>query len=278
MDGCSNRRVSDRSRSAHCTWILKARGSTAQPGVPAKVTPQSTPKPTDARTYTGQVTDSATGKPIAGASVTVLRRVSGEMPFDKWRKLGETKHQTDAKGQYAFTLPPDQIAEQRLYIEITSTHPDYLRQYGGYSFDMIHDNEKQGDRPFFENIEMIPAEKISGEVVTPEGKPAAGVSVQTFSTPDKENFQHMSFDNVTTDKNGHFQFNACKGGEAVFWIVPDDYAPSTHLTHAKRGDFGRFVLERGLTLKGRVVDVDGKPLPNIRVNANDRGRPRQSAK
>ena len=49
--------------------------------------------------------------------------------------------------------------------------------------------------------------------------------------------------------------------------------PSTHVLHAKRGDLGRFVLEKGLVLKGRVVDTDGKPLKNVWVNADIRGGP-----
>ena len=78
---------------------------------------------------------------------------------------------------------------------------------------------------------------------------------------------------MTTDNEGHFQFNVYTGGEAIFWILPKDYAPSTHVAHTKRGDFGRFVLEKGLVLKGHVVDIDGKPLPNVWVNAEIRGGP-----
>ena len=83
----------------------------------------------------------------------MLRRVSSRTTrFQEWRKLGETKHQTDADGRYSFTIPPEQVAESHLYIEITATHPDYVRYYGGYSFDMIRKNEKLGERPFFENL------------------------------------------------------------------------------------------------------------------------------
>ena len=221
--------------------------------------------------YTGQVTDTLTGKPIAAATVTVLRRVSNRTaPFQTWRKLGETKHETDADGRYTFTVPPDQAAEGALYIEITAEHPHYTRYYGGYSFGMIRENEKFGQRPFFENLALMPAEKISGVVVTPDGKPAAGVMMKAFSMPSKEDHEHHSWADVTTDRQGHFQINVAKGGEAVFWIVPKDYVPSTHVAHTKRGDFGRFVLEKGSILKGLVVDADGKPLPNVWVNAEIR--------
>lgn len=225
-------------------------------------------------TYTGLVSDKSTGKPVAGATVTVLRRVSSRSePFPKWRRLGETTHQTDQAGHYTFTVPPEQAAEKLLYLEFTVRHPNYVRYYGGYSFDMIRKNETVGDRPFFENLQLVPAEKISGTVVTPDGKPAKGVAVKAFSAPGKHDFEHSSWTDVKTDENGRFQINACKGGEAIFWILPDDYVPSTHVVHAKRGDFGRFVLEKGIVLKGRVLDVDGKPAPKVWVNADLRSGP-----
>jgi hypothetical protein len=39
------------------------------------------------------------------------------------------------------------------------------------------------------------------------------------------------------------------------------------LLHQKRGDLGRFVLEKGITLQGRVLDSQGKPVGNVWVNA-----------
>lgn len=271
------------SRTALATAVLAAAvalsttlGLTAREpsGQASLEKPVGEAKPPAALAYTGQVTDKLTGKPIVGASVTVLRRVSSRNTrFPAWRKLGETKHQTDAEGRYAFTIPPEQAAEDRLYIEITATHPDYVRYYGGYSFNMIRKNEKLGERPFFEKLALAPAEKISGTVVTPEGKPVKGVKIKAFSMPGKDDLNRSAWADTTTNEEGFFQLGVHKGGEAVFWILPNDYAPSTHVLHAKRGDLGRFTLEKGLVLKGRVVDADGKPLKNVWVNAEIRGGP-----
>ncbi|HBO46360.1 MAG TPA: hypothetical protein DD670_21020 [Planctomycetaceae bacterium] len=228
----------------------------------------------DNLTYHGKVTDRITGRPIAGATVTVLRRVSSRTTaFKAWKKLGETKHQTDAEGRYSFAVPPNEAAETFLYIEITARHPDYIRYYGGYSFNMVRKNEKLGERPFFENVALEPGVKISGTIVTPDEKPAAGVIVKTFSWPDRGGFEHSSWADVKTDGKGCFQVVVSKRGEAGFWIIPKDYAPSTHVLHSKRGDLGRFVLEKGLVLKGRVVDVSGTPVPKVSVNAELHGGP-----
>ncbi len=220
------------------------------------------------------MTDKETGKPIAGATVTVLRRVSSSsLAFEKWPRLGETKHQTDAEGHYTLTFPPDQAANQRLFLTVTAEHPNYVPLRDSYGFYGIRNDEKLGQRPFFQNIALEPAEKIFGTVVTPAGKPAAGVTVKAISMSGKDDYDQMSWTDTTTNDEGYFQIDATQRGEAVFWIIPNDFAPSAHVAHAKRGDFGRFVLEKGLVLKGRVVDVDGKPLPNVWVNVEICGGP-----
>lgn len=88
-------------------------------------TPEGENNPSEALTYTGQVTDKLTGKPIVEATVTVRRReYSRYMPSEKWARLGETKHQTDAAGKYTFTIPPEQLAKSHLYIGLDVSHPD----------------------------------------------------------------------------------------------------------------------------------------------------------
>ena len=112
--------------------------------------------------------------------------MSSHASFDKWKKLGETKRRTDAEGKYTFTVPPEQAAEGYLYIESTVEPRTTYVTMARYSFGMLRENEKLGERPFFGNLGLEPAEKISGTIVTPEGKPAAGVMVRAFSTPGKK--------------------------------------------------------------------------------------------
>ena len=100
--------------------------------------------------------------------------------------LQETRHTTDADGTYSFTIPPEQVAERYLYIELDVEHPDYATRAGfGYALSMIRKNEKLGERPFFETVELRPAKPITGRVETPEGEPAAGVELLAYSRTDK---------------------------------------------------------------------------------------------
>jgi beta-lactamase regulating signal transducer with metallopeptidase domain len=226
-------------------------------------------------TYTGRVFDKDTDKNIPGATVTVRRSVYGDHLPSK--VLEESKHTTNAEGKYTFTIPPEQAAERYLYIELDVEAPGYApRSRFGYSFAMIQKNEKLGGRPFFENVDLRPAKQITGIVETPDGKPAPGIKVMAYSNTSKTKegeFEYGSFAEGKTDKDGKFSIWIVTPGPAVFWILPDKYAPSTNVIKdpTKRGDMGRFVLNPGLILRGRVLDAQGKPIPGIFVEADKRG-------
>ena len=228
-------------------------------------------KQAESLTYTGKIVDKVTGKPISGATVTVRRSLL--TPNDN-RILEEPHYKTDAAGKYTFTIPPEQVADRYLYIELDVSHPDYAPRRGfGYALSMIRKNEKIGARPFFERVELMPGEPISGTVVTPDGKPAAGMKVLAFSMGDRRNFESASFAPAKTDENGVFHVNLAKGADGVFWLLPKEYAPSTHVLLKKRGELGRFMLQPGIPVTGRVVDEQGKPVAGVWVNARITGGP-----
>ena len=54
----------------------------------------------------------------------------------------------------------------------------------------------------------------------------------------------------------------------MFWLLPKDYALSTYVIGKKRGDMGRLVLQKGITIEGRVVDERQEPVPGVWVNAD----------
>src|SRR5262249_6409920 len=225
--------------------------------------------------YTGRVFDKDTDKNIPGAVVTVRRSTYGDPKNE--RIIEETKHTTNAEGKYTFTIPPEQAAERYLYIELDVEARGYApRSNFGYSFAMIQKNEKMGGRPFFENVDLRPAKEITGFVETPEGKPGAGVKLLAYSNTSKTKegeFEYGSFANAKTDKDGKFSIWLITPGPAVFWILPENYAPSTHVIKdpTKRGDMGRFVMSPGIVLKGKILDAQGNAVPGDYVHADKRG-------
>jgi beta-lactamase regulating signal transducer with metallopeptidase domain len=213
-----------------------------------------------ALTYVGTVTEKGTGKPIAGATVVIRRSINGSTV--------ETQHKTDAAGKYTFTIPPEQVAQQFLYIECNVTHPDYAPSRSlGNALSMIRKNETMGEPPFFAHIELLPGEPITGTVVMPDGQPAAGMRVLGFSMRDRRDFATASYSRGTTDEKGTFRINLVKDGDAILWLRPKQYALSTHVLLKQRGDLGKFVLQPGIVTKGRVVDQQGKPVGGVWVNA-----------
>jgi hypothetical protein len=228
--------------------------------------------------YSGTVTDKDTGKPIPGATVTVRRSVYGD-PEVKGSDLvlEETKHKTDDKGKYHFTLPPEQTAKRYLYIELDVEAPGYAPQKGfGYALSMIRKNEKIGGRPFFEAVTLRAAKEITGVVETPDGKPAVGVKVLSYSVTSRrsrDRFEYGSFADTKTDEKGRFSLMIVTPGDGAFWILPKQYAPVLHvLKEDQRGDVGRLVLQEGIVLRGKAVDAKGKPVAGIYVHADRQDR------
>jgi len=251
---------------------LTAEDQSAAPVI-QKSTEQQTAVAPGAITYSGTVVEHGTGKPIEGAVVKVTRTISDG---NSYHLLEETKHTTDAAGKYSFTISQDQAKkEDHLYLSFKVDHPQHPSVNGGYAYSMIVENNKLGERPFFERLEMQPGEKISGVVQTPDGRPAIGVKVEGFTgakqQPGKD--WHPAWLKTRTDDQGHFEFVVMKGGDSIFWIQPEkDFAPLRHVVDAHKADQGTFTLKPGVILKGRLLDIDGKSLSGVFVNADSVGQ------
>ncbi len=108
---------------------------------PAARTAQPPAAPTGdhtALTYSGTVVDKLTGKPIAGAAVTVRRSLLS--PSEN-RVLEEPQYTTDAVGRYAFSIPPEQAADRYLYIEL-ERQPSRLRSAPRIRICPEHDSQE----------------------------------------------------------------------------------------------------------------------------------------
>src|SRR5262249_23721774 len=139
-----------------------------------------------------------------------------------------------------------------------------------YALSMIRKNEKLGGRPFFEHVQVWPGKEITGLVRTPEGEPATGVKILAYSNTARSGkaLEYGSFAQARTQATRRFRLVVITPGPAVFWILPEKYAPSTHgLKGDKRGELGIFTLTKGVSLRGKVVDTKGQPLAGVNVNA-----------
>ena len=221
--------------------------------------------------YTGVVKDKDTGKPIAGATVVVRRSVLRSADN---RVLQETRHTTGADGTYAFTIPPEQVAERYLYIELDVEHPDYATRAGfGYALSMIRKNEGLGERPFFETVELRPAAADHRS-----GRDARGRAGGRGQAPGvlRHRQAPQGGDRVRLVRQGQDgrrravprcrsppRAGASSGSSRR--ITPPRCTGSPD---GKRGDLGTFTLKKGVTLTGRALDVEGKPLAGLLIEAD----------
>ena len=218
--------------------------------------------------FNGRVTDRLTSKPLAGASVEIKASVFLDAE-GKFKSLQGTTRTTDAKGKFAFTVSQELIANPNLYLVVEARHDGYMKQEGNNGLDVILRNQRRGEKPFFEEFQLLPAIPIEGRVLTPEGKPAPGVLVRACSAPEvgvETAAQEAKFTETRTDAQGRFKLDVFAAGKAVMWLLPQDFALSAHvLAEGQRGDLGTFTLEKGTRLTGRVLDSEGKPVAGVHV-------------
>ncbi len=223
--------------------------------------------------YDCKVTDKDTGKPIAGATVVVHRWVQDD-PGEKesYRNIAKTKHATDSDGRFSFSVSVEQMAERDLYIGVAVRHPDYIPDDGeGFTLGRILELIKNGDRPPFDHVRLKRGAPVTGTVQTPDGRPAAGMSVKAYSNVEhapNEQPHFGSFTQTRTDAMGRFRLMLNTKGFAAVWLQPKEYAPSTYvLKDNKRGDLGTLTVVPGIRLHGRVLDAKGQPVAGVIVSA-----------
>ena len=179
------------------------------------------------RSYTAKVIEKGTKRPIAGATVKVRRLRFPDPETGGRRILQETTHRTNAEGIYHFAIPPEQLAEPRFGLILDVKHFDYPPETNfHYDFSNSLRLEAFGDRSSDGfDIELQRGEPITGVVVTPDGKPAAGVLVHcsSYFAPEAKpgNLVIACIDDVRTDDRGRFRFVMVTPGEGELSFYPE---------------------------------------------------------
>ncbi|WP_425396489.1 carboxypeptidase regulatory-like domain-containing protein [Aeoliella sp.] len=224
-------------------------------------------------TYIGFVTDAVTEKPISGATVSVHHKLSRDPKTGGWTTLEVTKHKSNPIGMYSFELPPEQVKESSLYIEVEAHHPDFAAKgRSGYSHGMIRRNLELGELPFYTQIKLWPGEAIEATVVSPDGEPVEGVEILMYAASESsKSFPRGSFGKTQTDASGYFRIVPPTPGDGVLWITAEEYEPQAHRIRDRRGDWGTLKLAKGADVAGKVLDVNGEPVPDVKIEVRRKG-------
>ena len=212
------------------------------------------------REHSGIVVDHSTGHPIAGTKVTIYRSCKKEL-------IRTTAHVTNERGEYSFEVNEDDLQYPSLYLKFDVVHQDYApRLARGYSYSMAMTNEALGQPLFFSKYYLRPAKTICGRVVDENQNPLPEVEVSGSWV--SENGTHRGgYDKSLTNQDGCFSLNLQKGRKAFVWVnSPNHPVEQFCLGEASDNDLGEIRLRKGIDVELSVVDANGEPLSNIKVN------------
>ena len=191
----------------------------------------------------GGVVQDEGGKPIVGATIDLSMPITWPRLAHYVFRAGEMK--TDENGRWEWDSAP----KSKGNLSMTVTHPDYLRSGASTAAGM-------------ENVVVLrQGLRVTGRVLDSEGDPVEGAVAQLgldrFGTGEPK---------TTTDAEGRFALLNCKAGRSAVTIQADGMAPQVQdVTVAEEIEALEFHLKPGPVLRGRVVDVDGKPIEGVVV-------------
>ena len=186
-------------------------------------------------------------------------------------------------------------------LEIEVKHPDYATchetksvyvNYGplfptpyGEGFTQVPEPVDPAVRPLGD-IGLRPGKEVTGVLQSSDGKPLAGVKVIAYSQVPKnerdlqastsagQNVRQLpppaSEDATQTDEQGRFRVTMITPGEGMLELLPTDgnHAMQFEFLYDRRGDLGTIKLARGHSIRGRVLDSNGRPMQGVFLTAS----------
>jgi len=195
---------------------------------------------------TGRVVEDKTGDPVPGVSLFVG---------------GSRSATTDAKGVFHGYARPGNA-----YVTVTSVPKKWLPPFETFQSFQIPANAKSHKVPTITVKRAVP---LKGAVVDETGKPLPGARVVARWQKRNGPYSTLGSDYTFADDAGRF----------VLRQVPGDSMLGLTVTTANRATKEMFLVQPGnkkpvrlqalrdaaVTLTGRIVDADGQPVPDARV-------------
>ncbi len=255
------------SRTSMAQAAQPAPGGTA-PTRPVDERPAATDKPL----LVSQVVDADGGKPVAGAEVELRyydgnwqKRMSTVEPDGTLRPLVSRRLKTDAEGRYTLPLPLE-CQKQNCVLEQVVTHPDFVveRSFGYWDLDerLLNDPERLQANLGTKRIKR--GHEVTGKILGPDGKPKAGVPVLVA----EQYPEYLGRTPITvTDAAGRFKVRIPDRQHRLYFL-PADAVGVARVVSRDYGEQKPLKLERGTRVRGRVVDAQGKGVPQVAVQGD----------
>ncbi len=195
----------------------------------------------EGRSIGGRVEDEQE-EPVAGAEVDLTMPVSWARGDDAIFSAAELK--TDENGRWSWDAAPEDAGK----VTIRVSHPDY--RPGRISASPHSDNL----------VVLKRGLKVSGRVTDSEGNPVVGATA-LLGFGRKSKTPHTK-----TDDEGRYVIDKCEAGPSAVTVQAPGLSPATKkITISGATRRVDFVLAPGRVLRGKVVDMDGKPIRDATV-------------
>ncbi len=200
----------------------------------------------------GGVVRDRQGRPVRGAKVTVS--FSERLSPVETSAVSDHTETTDVAGRWSCDLASGGLDS----VQVSCSDPDYLPTEPG----VLTGAALERLLGLREITVLERGWRPSGAVLDEKGLPLAGAAV----TRDATGWRNP--DEVLTDSGGRFRFPAGPAGKHVLMARADGHAPGLIIVDAGPGlKPVEFRLGPGHTIRGKVVDAAGDPLPGAWVVA-----------
>jgi thiol-disulfide isomerase/thioredoxin len=191
-----------------------------------------------------------TGRPVATAKVSV-KMYGAKSNIN--RELT-----TNDKGEATFKYP---AGDEAVYLWAMVYKPGLVPYYVGFGRDLI-----PAVLPTEKTIRMDPGKKVGGKVVAPDDTPVPGaqlsITIPATDTPDRIHY-HLLYEKTAAD--GTWQLDGAPLALAGLHVrIEHPHFIRSNPSVQDRTD-GRYVLDPGLKLSGRVTDRKGMPIPAAHI-------------
>lgn len=225
---------------------------------------------------TGRIVEFASKKPIAGATVVAsIRELDAPSRDDLESTPDDPNVTTGPDGKFSFPIEADSDPWNRRGVTLSIRHPNYVaRRSSRLTIHAIAARQIAS----LNEIALEPGLEYAIEAVSSEESPVEGVRFELWSQSEENASSEFSNDlRGRTGADGWCKLRMPATWFANVTVTSDSYVPVKHQWDARNRDqfptgklpqiLGRFVLDRGALLSGRVVGLDGKGIGGIEVQA-----------